>query len=146
MPSHSSTLKVARDITLAADELDEQFIRAPGPGGQNVNKVATAVRLRFDVRASPSLPDDVRNRLLVLAAGRINQAGELVIIARRFRTQTRNRSDARTRLTALIRAALQTPKPRRKTAPGAATQQRRRAEKQHRSAIKRTRHKSVDSD
>jgi len=139
-------LKIARGITLDARELDEQFMRAPGPGGQNVNKVATAVRLRFNVRASSSLPHEVRDRLLALAAGRLNQAGEIVIVARRFRTQARNRADARTRLAALVRAALRAPKVRKKTAPGTASKQRRRIEKQHRSKIKRMRNTRINFD
>ncbi len=139
-------LKIARNISLRAGEFDEQFIRAPGPGGQNVNKVATAVRLRFNVRGSPSLPSDVRDRLLMLAANRINEAGEIVIVARRFRTQARNRSDARTRLVALIRAALHAPKPRGKTVPGTAVKRRRRIKKQRRSEIKRARNARISFD
>lgn len=142
----NSMLKIAPDISLGNGELDEQFICAPGPGGQNVNKVATAVRLRFNARLSPSLPDDVRGRLLKLAQNRINEAGEIVIVARRFRTQARNRADARARLAALIRAAIYAPKPRRKTAPGIAVKQRRRAEKRRRSEIKRTRNARIGSD
>ncbi len=139
-------LKIARNISIGAGELDEQFIRAPGPGGQNVNKVATAVRLRFNVRVSPSLPGDVRNRLLTLVANRINEAGEIVIVARRFRTQVRNRSDARARLVALIRTAMHAPKARGKTALSTAVKQRRRIEKQRHSEIKRTRNARIGSD
>jgi ribosome-associated protein len=139
-------LKITGNISLGAGELVEQFIRAPGPGGQNVNKVATAVRLRFNVRESPSLPSDLRDRLLMLAENRINETGEIVIVARRFRTQARNRSDARTRLIALIRTAMHTPKPRGKTVPSTAIKRRRRIKKQHRSEVKRARNARINSD
>jgi len=137
--------KITRGITLNPSELEEQFIRAPGPGGQNVNKVATAVRLRFDVRAS-SLPPEIRERLLTLAGDRSNRTGEIVIVARRFRTQARNRADARARLMLLIQAALRAPKPRKRTAPSAAAKRRRRSEKQHRSEIKQARRTRIHSD
>src|SRR5512141_1855174 len=106
-------LKISPHMTIADSELAEQFVRASGPGGQNVNKVSTAVQLRFNVYASPSLPWDVRARLIKLAGTRINSAGELIVTAQRFRTQAQNRADARERLAELIRAALHAPKPRR---------------------------------
>src|SRR5690606_4401843 len=100
-------LRITADIAIDEREIEEDFIQASGPGGQNVNKVATAVQLRFDVGASPSLPEDVRRRLVGLAGRRLTSDGILVIDARRFRIQERNRADARERLVALIvRAAL----------------------------------------
>src|SRR3954469_20441066 len=110
-------IKISPDITIPDSELAEQFVRASGPGGQNVNKVATAVQLRFNVYASPSLPWDVRARLVKLAGPRLTSTGDLIVTAQRFRTQAQNRADARDRLTELIRSALHAPKPRRKTKP-----------------------------
>jgi ribosome-associated protein len=121
------------------DELRFEFFRSSGPGGQNVNKVATAVRLRFDVRRSPSLPAEVKDRLLHLAASRINQDGDLLIEARRFRTQERNRDDAVARLMAWIAKALPSPRHRRATKPTAAARQRRLDTKKRRSVAKRER-------
>jgi ribosome-associated protein len=108
-------IQITNTIALAETELHETFIRASGPGGQNVNKVATAVQLRFDARHSPSLPDNVRARLIRIAGKRVNAEGVLVITAQRFRTQEQNRADARARLIALIRQAAILPKTRRKT-------------------------------
>lgn len=122
-------INVTPTIRLHEDELRFQFKLASGPGGQNVNKVATAVELRFDVAASPRLPEAVRTRLLALAGSRATQDGELLITARRFRSQERNRQDAIERLVALIRRAAEPPKPRLKTRPSRAARERRLAEK-----------------
>ncbi len=132
---------IAIDDTLRLDEseLSESFIRASGPGGQNVNKVASAVQLRFDVRGSPSLPEPVRRRLERLAGNRMTQDGVLVITARRFRSQERNRADALARLVALIRRAAAPPTPRRPTRPGAGARAERLAAKAHRARLKRQR-------
>ncbi len=132
-------------IALDENELQYDFVRAAGPGGQNVNKVATAVQLRFDVARSPSLPDEVRERLRRLAGRRLSEDGILIIDARRFRTQERNRQDALDRLVALIRQATEKPKPRRPSQPTAASQQRRLASKRRRGEIKRLR-RSTPSD
>ena len=132
-------LIVTSSLALDERELHESFVRASGPGGQNVNKVATAVQLRFDVAHSPSLPEPVRERLSRLAAGKINRHGVLVIVARRFRTQERNRQDARDRLVALIKRAVATPKKRRPTSPSLAARLKRLEDKRHRSEQKRQR-------
>jgi ribosome-associated protein len=126
-------------ISIDEDELSETFIRGSGPGGQNVNKVATAVQLRFDVRNSPSLPDDVKARLVGLAGRRLTLDGVLVIMANRHRTQERNREDARTRLVELIRQATERPKPRRPTRPTLGSKKRRLEAKSQRSEVKRNR-------
>ena len=137
-------LKITDDIVIDDAELMEQFVRSSGPGGQNVNKVSTAVQLRFNVYASPSLPWDVRARLVSLAGKRVNAAGELMITAQRFRTQAQNRQDARERLASLIRAALHAPKPRRKTKPTAASKRRRLESKHRRGEIKASRGGKLD--
>jgi ribosome-associated protein len=128
------------NISIDEDELDERFIRASGPGGQNVNKVATAVQLRFDVRRSPNLPNDVRARLERLAGRRLTREGVLVIIAHRHRTQERNREDARARLIELIARAAVPPIPRRPTKPTRASRERRLESKKRRARIKGLRH------
>jgi ribosome-associated protein len=132
------------DLTLDEREISETFIRASGPGGQNVNKVASAAQLRFDMRNSPSLPAAVKARLERLAGRRLTQDGVVVITARRFRSQERNRDDARERLVALIRRAAEPPTPRRKTRPGAAQREKRLATKARRAAVKRRRRSPPD--
>lgn len=132
-------LRVTPSLALEERELEFSFVRAEGPGGQNVNKVATAVQLRFDVRRSGSLPQSVKARLVRLAGKRLSQDGVLVIRAGRYRTQEQNRADALRRLLTLLRQAAQEPRPRRSTSPSAGAQAKRLAEKRHRSEIKRRR-------
>jgi ribosome-associated protein len=132
-------IHITPTIAIDESEIHYEFIRASGPGGQNVNKVSTAVQLRFDVATSPSLPDDVRERLIHLAGGRITEAGILIIDARRFRTQDRNRQDGINRLVGLIRKATERPKRRLKTSPTLASKMRRMEVKRRRSETKRIR-------
>jgi ribosome-associated protein len=139
-------IAITADLILDEREISETFIRASGPGGQNVNKVASAAQLRFDVRGSPSLPAAVRTRLERLAGSRMTQDGVLVITARRFRSQERNREDARDRLVALIRRAAEPPKPRRRTRPSSASRQERLAAKSRRAVVKRQRRKPLDDE
>ena len=132
-------IQITKNISISENEIQEDFIRSTGPGGQNVNKVATAVQLRFNVQNSPSLPDDVRERVIKLAGNRMTETGELIISARRYRNQARNREDARTRLIELIRKATIAPKPRRKRKPSATSKLHRMMEKQKKSEIKKLR-------
>jgi ribosome-associated protein len=132
-------IRVTAQINIDEREIEENFVRASGPGGQNVNKLSTAVQLRFDVRGSPSLPAEVRARLERLAGARLTRDGVLVIIAQRHRTQARNREDALDRLIALIRQAAIAPRPRRSTRPSKAARQRRVDTKKRRSSLKRLR-------
>jgi ribosome-associated protein len=132
-------LPVTDEISLDEGELSESFILASGPGGQNVNKVSSAVQLRFNVGHSPSLSEEVRARLMRLSGRRLTKDGVLVILAREHRTQERNRLDAREKLFALIREAATLPKPRRPTKPTKASRQRRLESKTARARIKRGR-------
>ncbi len=138
-------IRITDDIWIDPDEMHMDFVRASGPGGQNVNKVATAVQLRFDVAGSPSLPEDVRQRLVQQIGSRLTNQGVLIIQARGFRTQERNRQDAVDRLVDIIRGATTPPKPRRKTRPSKRSVQRRLNTKRRRSNIKRGR-RSVSAD
>ena len=132
-------LTIGPTLSIPDDELVERFVRASGPGGQNVNKVATAVELRFDVVNSPSLPEPVRARLLARRDRRLTDEGVLVLSAQRFRTQDRNREDARERLAALIAAVLVPPKKRIATKPTKGSKERRLGAKRERSTVKKHR-------
>ncbi|HET7850672.1 MAG TPA: alternative ribosome rescue aminoacyl-tRNA hydrolase ArfB [Pseudolabrys sp.] len=129
-------IRITDEIAIDESELSESFVRASGPGGQNVNKVSSAVQLRFDVRHSPSLPNDVAIRLMRLAGKRLTKEGVIVIVAQRHREQERNRAEARERLFGLIRQAAVRPTPRRATKPSRAERRKRLEAKRHRSGIK----------
>jgi ribosome-associated protein len=139
-------MRIAPNIVIPDSELTERFLRADGPGGQHVNRTESAVELRFDVAHSPSLPDEIRARLLSRNDRRLTDQGVLVIQARRFRDQARNRQDARERLAELIRGALHPPKKRIATRPTRASKERRLANKQKRGKIKRNRARGWSED
>ncbi len=132
-------IEITPQIALDEAEVSFEFARAGGPGGQHVNKVETAVRLRFDAMNSPSLPEEVRERLVALAKGRLTREGAILIEARRHRSQEKNRRDALDRLVELIRRAAEPPVPRHATKPTRASKERRLTEKKRRSGVKRTR-------
>jgi ribosome-associated protein len=140
---NAAMLQISPTLAIPDDELVERFVRSSGPGGQNVNKVATAVELRFDVVHSPSLPEPVRARLLARRDRRLTDEGVLVLSAQRFRTQDRNREDARERLAALIAAVLVPPKKRVATKPTKGSKERRLGAKRERATVKRQRSASA---
>jgi ribosome-associated protein len=139
-------IRVTKTIVLDESEIKERFVRSSGPGGQNINKVATAVQLRFDLRNSRSIPDEVRERLVRSAGKRVTGEGVLIIEARRFRTQERNRQDARDRLVEWIRRAALPVRPRRKTGPPRESNERRLESKRQRSRIKQARRVDPEID
>ncbi len=132
-------IQITENISIDDSEIHEDFIRSSGPGGQNVNKVATAVQLRFNIRTSPNLSEEVRERLTQLAGKRITENGEIIITAKRFRIQSKNREDALNRLIELIRKAAQPPKSRRRKKTSFISKQRRLDDKRKRSEIKKQR-------
>ncbi|MGH8125885.1 MAG: alternative ribosome rescue aminoacyl-tRNA hydrolase ArfB [Rhodanobacteraceae bacterium] len=139
-------MRISASIDIPESELTERFLRADGPGGQHVNRTESAVELRFDVARSPSLPDGVRARVLARRDRRLNDDGVLVIQARRFRDQARNREDVRVRLAGIIRMALTPPKPRVATKPTRASKERRLVGKKRRGTVKRNRGRAWSED
>ena len=139
-------IHVTEDLAIDESELEVKFVRSGGPGGQHVNKVATAVQLRFDAGGSPSLPEDIRARVAELADNRISDDGIVTNEANRFRSQKRNREDAVERLVELLRRAAEKPKKRRQTKPTVTARQRRLGDKRHRSAVKEKRRPIHDED
>jgi len=139
-------IRINDSISIEERELEERFVRASGPGGQNVNKVASAVQLRFDLRRSPNLPDDVRERLARLAGNRLTRDGVIVIAAQRHRTLERNRKDALDRLVQLIRRAAVAPAIRRASKPPAASRERRLQSKRRRALVKDLRQSRPEPD
>jgi ribosome-associated protein len=139
-------IQITSTIAIDEREIQQEFVRASGPGGQNVNKVATAVQLRFDAAHSPSLPEEVRQRLIDLAGKRVTGEGVLIIDARRFRSQELNRQDAIDRLVTLIRKATEKPEPRHRTKPPFASKEQRMDTKRRRGEIKRMRQSVPQSE
>ncbi|MGE3522676.1 MAG: alternative ribosome rescue aminoacyl-tRNA hydrolase ArfB [Candidatus Dadabacteria bacterium] len=131
--------RITRNIIIPDDEISLEFVRASGPGGQNVNKVSTAVQLRFDAAGTESLAPEVKERLLKIAGNRATDEGVVIIEAKRFRSQEKNRKDAIDRLTEMVRKAAVKPTPRRKTRPTAASREKRLSQKKRRSKVKRLR-------
>jgi ribosome-associated protein len=139
-------IRITDEISIDEREIEESFVRSSGPGGQNVNKLSTAVQLRFDVRRSPGLPNDVAVRLMRLAGKRLTKDGVIVLVAQNHRTQERNRAEALDRLVALIREAAIRPIPRRATKPTKASRERRLEGKKVRGTIKGLRRAKPDAD
>jgi ribosome-associated protein len=139
-------MRITPELTIEENEIKEEFVLGTGPGGQNINKVASGVQLRFDVAGSPSLPEEVRKRLIALAGKRINSSGELIIESKAYRNQRRNREEARQRLVELIKQATRKPKARLHTRPTRKSRERRLAEKRQRGEIKKMRRKFIGSE
>jgi ribosome-associated protein len=139
-------IRIGHAIVIGEDELEESFIRASGPGGQHVNKVSTAVQIRFDIRRAPGLPAEVRDRLERIGGARVTNDGVLILTARAFRSQERNRQAAREALIALVRRAAETPRKRRPTAPTHGSQLRRLSAKRRRADVKQTRGSPTDRE
>ncbi len=139
-------IRITDKLSLDPREIEESFVRASGPGGQNVNKLSTAVQLRFDLRRSPSLPADVRSRAAALAGARLTKDGVIVISASRYRTQQQNRADALARLVELLAEAATPPRPRKPTRPTKASKTRRLDSKARRGSVKKLRRKAAPED